>query len=70
MNLLSTLFRIVINWACKFLVKILERVLKDILNDLSEKISDKCVQKLLKHENSKKMLSVKTNHRRVQKNRK
>lgn len=52
MNLLSTLFRIVINWACKFLVKIFKKLVKEIENDLAEKIAKKVVNSLLRQDRS------------------
>ena len=63
MKMLSTLFRIVINWARKFLVKFLERILKDVLNDLSEKIADKVVRKLQKYDHSKSTFAEKRGHK-------
>lgn len=50
MTLLLTLFRIVINWARKCLVKIIRKLLKDILNALSDDIARKVVAKLLRQE--------------------
>lgn len=54
MKILLTLFRIVINWTCKILVKILKKVLRELENDLCEKIANKVVQKLSKKECIKK----------------
>lgn len=48
MNLLLTLFRIVINWTCKLLVKICKRILKEVMENLSEDIAKKVVSKLLR----------------------
>jgi hypothetical protein len=50
MNLLLTLFRIVINWACKLLVKICKRILKEVMENLSEDIAKKVVSKLLRND--------------------
>ncbi len=50
MNLLLTLFRIVINWTCKLLVKICKRILKEVMENLSEDIARKVVSKLLRTE--------------------
>lgn len=50
MNLLLTLFRIVINWACKCLVKVCKRLLKEVMENLSDDIAKKVVSKLLRTE--------------------
>lgn len=52
MNLLSILFRIVINWTCKFLVRIFKKLVKEIENDLAEKIAKKVVSSLLRQDRS------------------
>ncbi len=61
MNLLLTLFRIVINWACKFLGKVCKIILKEVMENLSEEIAKKVVRKLLRNEkpNYRKFHSLK-----------
>ena len=50
MNLLLTLFRIGINWACKCLTKVCKRLLKEVMENLSEDIAKKVVSKLLRQD--------------------
>ena len=48
--MIQTLFRIVINWACKCLVKVCKKVLKEVMENLSEDIAKKVVSKLLRQD--------------------
>lgn len=56
MNLLQTLFRIVINWTCKLCVKICKKVLSEILEKLSESIANKVIRKLNQNQQNIKKL--------------
>lgn len=48
MKVLESLFKIVINWACKLLIKVIKKAIKEIENDLIEKIALRVICKIKK----------------------